>query len=376
MPNPKLQLDLPEPCHERWENMEQRDEQQRFCQSCERTLTDFSSYTDAQLFQFFQQQKGKLCGRFREDQLQRPLYGKRLHSSWWRALAVLSGLGISSCAGQAQTVRGEPTVLVENDQAIAKESPADDGVAGPQTITGVVKDEYGEPLIGATILVKETVTGTTTDFDGRFSLDIPDGSELLVVSYVGFQTKEYVLADMLATGPADQLTFHLEMNMMEEMLGVVVIDYHDTLAKRIRNWWHNRYYRQMERHDRREVRRAARKARRLERQAETPNETIPTSDKTEYSPQSAPSTYLTQLTVSPNPFTSLVSLEWYSPKARTILARLFDEQGRELWAGSEVFTDGVSFWPIPLPEHLPAATYFLHLEDEEGTQAIHTIIKQ
>lgn len=57
-------------------------------------------------------------------------------------------------------------------------------------ITGTVSDESGEPLVGATILVKGTGQGTTTDIDGSFSINMPDDANLLVVSYTGYNDKE------------------------------------------------------------------------------------------------------------------------------------------------------------------------------------------
>ena len=56
------------------------------------------------------------------------------------------------------------------------------------TVTGVVTDSEGEPLIGATVMVKGTNIGAATDLDGKFSLTAPLGKEL-VISYVGYQTK-------------------------------------------------------------------------------------------------------------------------------------------------------------------------------------------
>lgn len=56
-----------------------------------------------------------------------------------------------------------------------------------QTIKGTVVNEAGEPLISATVLVKETGQGATTDENGNFSIAIPDGGKAtLVVSYVGY----------------------------------------------------------------------------------------------------------------------------------------------------------------------------------------------
>ena len=61
-----------------------------------------------------------------------------------------------------------------------------DGVQ--QEITGTVLDEDGSPLPGASIVKKGTTVGTTTDFDGNFSIEAAMG-EVLIISYIGFETK-------------------------------------------------------------------------------------------------------------------------------------------------------------------------------------------
>jgi len=59
-----------------------------------------------------------------------------------------------------------------------------------RTVTGVVADGSGEPLIGANVLVKGTTLGTITDIDGSFSLEVPDGASTLVMSFTGYETQE------------------------------------------------------------------------------------------------------------------------------------------------------------------------------------------
>ena len=57
-----------------------------------------------------------------------------------------------------------------------------------QTITGTVLDMSGEPLIGASVHVPSTSTGTITDIDGNFSLSVPDNVRQLEISYMGYKT--------------------------------------------------------------------------------------------------------------------------------------------------------------------------------------------
>lgn len=59
-----------------------------------------------------------------------------------------------------------------------------------RTITGTVVDDRGDALIGATVLVKGTSTGTVTDIDGTYSINISNDDKVLVFSYTGYETIE------------------------------------------------------------------------------------------------------------------------------------------------------------------------------------------
>ena len=83
------------------------------------------------------------------------------------------------------------------------------------TVNGIVTDPANEPLIGASVLQKGSTKGTTTDFDGKFTLEVPSGATI-VVSYVGYLTKE------VAAKP--NLTIVLDENQ-QVLDDVVVIGY-------------------------------------------------------------------------------------------------------------------------------------------------------
>lgn len=59
-------------------------------------------------------------------------------------------------------------------------------------VRGVIKDETGEPIIGATVRVKGQSEGTVSDFDGNFSLDVTSDNTLQI-SYIGYQTQEFAV---------------------------------------------------------------------------------------------------------------------------------------------------------------------------------------
>jgi TonB-linked SusC/RagA family outer membrane protein len=76
------------------------------------------------------------------------------------------------------------------------------------TLTGLVTAEGGEPLVGASVVLKGTQTGTQTGADGRYRLTVPDATGTLVFSYVGFVTREVPIGNQpvvnVALVPTDQ----------------------------------------------------------------------------------------------------------------------------------------------------------------------------
>ncbi|MFC7000026.1 SusC/RagA family TonB-linked outer membrane protein [Rufibacter roseus] len=85
-------------------------------------------------------------------------------------------------------------------------------------VTGTVKDSKGEALIGVSVYVKGTQTGTLTDLNGSFSIRVPNAQSVLIFSYIG-----YITVERPATTGAD-----MTITMQEEATGlneVVVIGY-------------------------------------------------------------------------------------------------------------------------------------------------------
>jgi TonB-dependent starch-binding outer membrane protein SusC len=91
-------------------------------------------------------------------------------------------------------------------------------------VNGIVNDEMGMPVPGATILLKSTNKGTTTDFDGKFSMEVPSNG-ILVISYVGYTTVE------TAINGKKQFTIALVPN--QELLDEVVVVGYGTQKKSV-----------------------------------------------------------------------------------------------------------------------------------------------
>src|SRR6476661_1879443 len=62
--------------------------------------------------------------------------------------------------------------------------------AAADPVTGKVSDDKGNPLPGVTVQVKGKGGGVTTDVNGKFTIEIPDASAIIVFSYVGFTPQE------------------------------------------------------------------------------------------------------------------------------------------------------------------------------------------
>ena len=62
--------------------------------------------------------------------------------------------------------------------------------AEARVISGTVTDQTGETIISASVVVKGTTIGTVTDFDGHYTLEVPDDAKTLVFSYLGLKTQE------------------------------------------------------------------------------------------------------------------------------------------------------------------------------------------
>ncbi|WP_299106311.1 carboxypeptidase-like regulatory domain-containing protein [uncultured Tenacibaculum sp.] len=96
-------------------------------------------------------------------------------------------------------------------------------VLGQTKLSGVVVDDFGEPLPGANVLEKGTTNGAASDFDGKFMLNVNAKSGTLVVSFVGYKSKEVAFT----SANANVGTIQLEVsNLLDEIVvtGGGVID--------------------------------------------------------------------------------------------------------------------------------------------------------
>lgn len=89
------------------------------------------------------------------------------------------------------------------------------GMMAQRTVTGQIKDATGTALPGATVLIKGTNTGTTTDNNGNFSIVVPTEKAILVMSLVGLTTQEIVVGN--------NNSINIELSERDDILGTVLV---------------------------------------------------------------------------------------------------------------------------------------------------------
>lgn len=111
----------------------------------------------------------------------------------------------------AYAMEGKNIMLMKKKEEVVTPQQVDN------MVTGIVKDSKGESIIGANIKIKGQTSGTITDFDGRFTLEVSENS-ILQVSYIGYITQE------IKVGTQKNLTITLKEDT-ETLDEVVVVGY-------------------------------------------------------------------------------------------------------------------------------------------------------
>ena len=198
MPYRPLKIAIPEPCDESWEGMlPVEGTPARHCFSCEKNVIDFTGFTDAQMHAYARKHGGKMCGRFRPDQLNRPIRAKRTPNRSPFPIAV-------AAAGVLLAATGCDTIA-------ASQQPTSEPVQ--------IKNWAGDSAINVPI-----VGGITTHVgsSSNSELDNPQeelDSPLPECAKKEFTIREYVEGD--ATIHTDTIWPDHEM---EEVMGIMVFD--------------------------------------------------------------------------------------------------------------------------------------------------------
>ena len=110
------------------------------------------------------------------------------------AIAVKNGnKSVAQCLAEA-FAGTDVKYAFENDYIVLTKNASPAIAQQGKVVTGTITDSKGEAIIGANVLVKGSSLGTTTDFDGKYSLEVPAGA-VLQVSYIGYLSKEVAVGN-------------------------------------------------------------------------------------------------------------------------------------------------------------------------------------
>lgn len=209
----KYQITIPKPCHEDWSKMTST-EKGKFCKSCSKEVIDFTNLSNSEIANKVRKHKN-LCGRFKDNQLNTELAILKKNN----VSKVAAGLALISAISASEPVFTQSKK--ENVEVLSirlgKVFVENDSIQKDIIITGKVKDSF-DVLPGASIVLKGSTLGTETDFDGNFSIKIPNKkakSTILVISYLGYKTQEI---DILSI----KKPLIIEMEEANALLGEVV----------------------------------------------------------------------------------------------------------------------------------------------------------
>ena len=192
-------VSIPTRCHQSWQQMETK-KNGRQCAHCAKTVIDFSKMTNDEILTYLAG-TGEVCGRFSQTQLaginhQLSVKEPTKTYRWkrWLIAASLFGAGMVSKT-HAETILsgGLTTSQMPADSTRKRIAPADSSGDKPMMyhVSGeVIGADDKLPVVGATVRIKGADVGAVTDMEGRFQFAVQKLKAVLVISYIGYETRE------------------------------------------------------------------------------------------------------------------------------------------------------------------------------------------
>lgn len=189
----KLQLTIPEPCHENWQQMTPT-EQGRYCNACGKEVIDFSMMTDTEVLNYFTHiTHDKVCGRALPSQLDRtitrPKEPKKRLFWYWNYIVMFLMFFSKTNNAKAQ---GNVRALTASELSVIRPSSVCDALAGKVAgaknviVRGKVTGKEGNPVPFAFIKIKDRGVGLSADANGEYSIRV-NGNDVLLISGAGYK---------------------------------------------------------------------------------------------------------------------------------------------------------------------------------------------
>ncbi|WP_435654556.1 carboxypeptidase-like regulatory domain-containing protein [Cellulophaga baltica] len=193
-----ISVSVKKPCSEKFSTFSTTDKG-GFCASCEKEVIDFTTMSKSEILNYLCTATNSTCGRFKTSQLNDLQMANSNVSSFnfltksigAMSFSLLSLCAISSVNAQDEALRtSAQTELVSNPEATTNTTQSN-----KYKVKGLVVDQENLPLPGVSVVLKGTNEGVSTDFDGNFEFSrrLSEG-DVLVFSYVGYDTQRYTIA--------------------------------------------------------------------------------------------------------------------------------------------------------------------------------------
>jgi hypothetical protein len=180
MYNPQKGISIPMPCHEQWQNMAAT-AAGRHCNACSKTVVDFTGMADTAILHYLRQTGDGVCGRFKTEQLNRPLKKQSIISKLYNmkkiAAAIISFIIVKNSHAQLPVYDTSVYTWIrsaQTDSVILAQQKQLRETSGK--IIGIVVDENANPLKGAVAMIGNNLFSTTTDETGNFTLALPSNT--------------------------------------------------------------------------------------------------------------------------------------------------------------------------------------------------------
>jgi hypothetical protein len=219
---PTLRIEIPEPCNVPWNSMLEVANGKRHCGSCDKVLTDFTQWSDEQLIHYFTQNKGKLCGRFSGEQLNRNITAPEVKQRFWPRLLVPAFL-ISVPALIPVNLSAQLTTEQKETSAQKKTEPEKKKI----TISGTIFENDTTTCIGALIRIvngNDSVMAIS-DFDGRFSVVILANENDTLHSEIKCYGYEPYNQDLIVVKDQNKIEFSPKLKVSEnqdQIVGIII----------------------------------------------------------------------------------------------------------------------------------------------------------
>lgn len=238
----QFQLRIDNPCSENWDEM-LPSEKGKFCQSCSKNIIDFTNLSDKEIIAIISKSSGGLCGRLRNDQLNRTIHHKKevTYPTLFSKIAasfLLIGLAQNSTASP---VKKWATNLVTFPPEIKKENTDPEDIAiGDSTITvrGKLLDaKTKETIPYANVMIRSLNLGIITNMDGEFKFEVPSQLQTIDVeiTYVGYESQTVKLK---ADGSNNEILMTSSGQTLSEMGIIVYKPKWWQVGKRLNSWRH------------------------------------------------------------------------------------------------------------------------------------------